>query len=81
MRLPQVDEAAVVYHRIQVACGKLVAYVDCNGEVEDKAPLRAVIHLLPEYMVPTRLIIVTELPKNNTNGKVDRQHLRALLDE
>lgn len=80
VRMPQVDQAAVVYQRTQAAYGKLVAYIASAVEVDDKALLRALGQFVPDYMVPARLIVMPELPKN-ANGKVDRQHLRALLDQ
>lgn len=79
VKLPQVDQAAVFYQRTHAAYGKLVAYVACSGAVEDKALLRALGDLLPDYMVPARLTVLPALPKN-ANGKVDRHHLRAQLD-
>lgn len=79
-RLPQVDQAAVVYQRTQAAYGKLVAYVACTTEVDGKALLQGLGKLVPDYMVPAKLIVMPRLPKN-ANGKVDRQHLRALLDQ
>jgi acyl-coenzyme A synthetase/AMP-(fatty) acid ligase len=33
---------------------------------------------LPDYMIPSRIVVQPDLPKN-ANGKVDRQHLKALL--
>lgn len=80
VRLPQVDQAAVVYQRTQAAYGKLVGYVACATEVDDKTLLQALGELVPDYMVPAKLIVMPKLPKN-ANGKVDRQHLRALLDQ
>lgn len=80
VRLPQVDQAAVVYQRTQAAYGKLVAYVACAAEVDSRELLQALSQLIPDYMVPARLIVMPGLPKN-ANGKVDRQHLRALLDK
>ncbi|WP_029062031.1 AMP-binding protein [Labrenzia sp. DG1229] len=77
VRLAQVDQAAVVYHRKQAAFGKLIAYVACKVEVEDKLLLKELGRLVPDYMVPSRLIVLSELPKN-ANGKVDRQGLLAL---
>ena len=79
VRLPEVNQAAVVYQRNQAAYGKLVAYVACTAAVDDKALLRAVATLVPDYMVPARLVVMASLP-TNANGKVDRQHLRGLLD-
>jgi D-alanine--poly(phosphoribitol) ligase subunit 1 len=80
VRLPQVDQAAVVYQRTQAAYGKLVGFVACTTEVNDKTLLQALVELVPDYMVPAKLIVLPKLPKN-ANGKVDRQHLRALLDQ
>lgn len=79
IRLPQVDQAAVVYQRSQAAYGKLVAYVASTSEMDDQKLLQALRELVPDYMVPAKLIVLPELPKN-ANGKVDRQRLRALLD-
>ena len=80
VRLPQVDQAAVVYQRSQAAYGKLVAYVASNSETDGKALLQALGNLVPEYMVPAKLIMMPSLP-TNANGKVDRQLLRAMLDQ
>lgn len=80
MRLPQVDQAAVVYQRTQAAYGKLIAYVASTSEMDDKALLKAIGYLVPDYMVPARLIVLPSLPKN-ANGKVDRHHLRSMLDQ
>jgi D-alanine--poly(phosphoribitol) ligase subunit 1 len=80
VRLPQVDQAAVVYQRTRTAYGKLVAYVSCATDVESRVLLQALSQLIPDYMVPAKLIVMPALPKN-ANGKVDRQYLRALLDK
>jgi D-alanine--poly(phosphoribitol) ligase subunit 1 len=77
--LPQVDQAAVVYQRNQAAYGKLVAFVACTIEVDNQGLLQELSQLLPNYMLPARLIVMPQLPKN-PNGKIDRQQLRALLD-
>lgn len=79
VRLPGVNQAAVLYQRTHAAYGKLVGYVACSSDVDDKLLLQALGHLLPEYMVPVRLIIMQHLPKN-ANGKIDRHHLRELLE-
>ncbi|WP_026789544.1 AMP-binding protein [Pleomorphomonas oryzae] len=79
VRLSQVNQAAVVYERSQAAYGKLVAFVACTTEVDDRALLQELRQLVPDYMVPAKLIVMSNLPKN-ANGKVDRQHLHALLD-
>lgn len=76
--LPSVDQAAVLYQRNQAAYGKLVAYIACNSLVVEKELLLELGELVPDYMIPAQLIVMATLPKN-ANGKVDRQHLRALL--
>lgn len=78
-KLPQVTQAAVVYHRTNTAYGKLVGFVACSGAVDEKALLKALAELVPEYMVPSRLHVLADLPKN-PNGKVDRQRLCRSLD-
>jgi len=80
VRLPQVDQAAVVYQRKQNAYGKLVAYVASTSEVDGKSLLRDLGTVVPEYMVPARIIVMPSLP-TNANGKVDRQRLRAMLEQ
>jgi D-alanine--poly(phosphoribitol) ligase subunit 1 len=78
-KLPGVTQAAVVYHRTQTAYGKLIGFVACSEAADEKALLRDLAGILPDYMVPSRLVILPALPKN-PNGKVDRQRLRATLD-
>ncbi|MHC8402027.1 amino acid adenylation domain-containing protein [Pseudomonas sp. MDT1-17] len=58
---------------------QLVAYVVANGATVSQAEylegLRAVLRQsLPEYMVPSHLILLAKLPLNN-NGKLDRKAL------
>lgn len=79
VRLAPVDQAAVIYKRTQATHGKLVAFVACSSEVDEKTLFEALGQLVPEYMVPAKLIVMAKLPKN-ANGKVDRQNLLSLLD-
>lgn len=79
VKLPQVDQAAVIYHRTNTAFGKLVAFAACAEAVDEKYLLEELIGLLPDYMIPQHLFVIGELPKN-PNGKVDRQRLRASID-
>lgn len=80
MNLPEVNQAAVVYHRTSTAYGKLIGYVASSGQVEYKDLLIDLAKFLPEYMIPSKLIVLSKLPKN-PNGKVDRQRLREMLGE
>ena len=77
-KLPSVNQAAVIYQRANSAYGKLIGFVACADEVDGSNLREALGKLLPDYMVPSRIVIRTELPKN-ANGKVDRQQLTALL--
>ncbi len=77
LRLPGVAEAAVVAR--EEAGGKaLTAYaVPRWGEGLPEDLDERLRELLPEHMIPARLIALAELPLN-PNGKVDRRALAAL---
>lgn len=79
VRLPKIDQAVVVYQRTQVGYGRLIAYVSCSSEVDDKVLLASLGQLVPPYMVPAQLFVMPVLPKN-ANGKVDREYFRELKD-
>jgi D-alanine--poly(phosphoribitol) ligase subunit 1 len=70
----------VIYHRTNAAYGKLIGFVATSGSIEDKALLAKLAKLIPEYMLPSRIVIKPTLPKN-ANGKVDRQKLVSLLSQ
>lgn len=78
MKVPQVNQAAVLYHRSNVAYGKLIAFVSSSENLEERAVLNDLAVFLPEYMVPNKLFVMPELPKN-PNGKVDKHQLRLIL--
>jgi len=78
--LSAVDQAAVVYHRTNENFGKLIGFVAGSSTVEEKFLLTGLSKLLPDYMMPSKLILMESLPKS-PNGKVDRQYLRGLLDK
>ncbi|MCW5299429.1 amino acid adenylation domain-containing protein [Herbaspirillum lusitanum] len=77
-KIPQVSQAAVIYHKANSSYGKIVAFVACTDDVVEAALLADLAALVPEYMVPSKLLVMTKLPQN-PNGKVDRQQLRILL--
>lgn len=79
VRLPQIDQAAVFYQRGNAAYGKIVAFAACKITADERVLLRDLAQLLPAYMIPAKVVIMEELPKN-PNGKVDRQKLKASLD-
>jgi D-alanine--poly(phosphoribitol) ligase subunit 1 len=74
VKLPYVSQAAVVYQRANTAYGKLIGFVACSETITEQVLLTALAKLLPEYMIPNRIIMKEELLKNS-NGKVDRHLL------
>jgi D-alanine--poly(phosphoribitol) ligase subunit 1 len=79
-RLPGVFQAAVIYQRTNAAYGKLIGFVATSGAAEEAALRQQLSQHLPDYMIPSRIILTDHLPKS-PNGKVDRQRLAALLPE
>ncbi|MFP5256670.1 MAG: amino acid adenylation domain-containing protein [Acidimicrobiia bacterium] len=76
---PAVEEAAVIAQPDEVVTNRLVAFVALNDEATAAALLDHCRTLLPAYMVPERLDVLTTLPRTST-GKVDRQRLAAAHD-
>jgi len=78
--LSYVNEAAVIYERINESLGQIVAFVALNTERDEKEVATDLKTLVPEYMVPKKLFIFKHLPKNQ-NGKIDRVALKELRKE
>jgi D-alanine--poly(phosphoribitol) ligase subunit 1 len=55
-----------------------MSFVVCTSKTDEKSLLTSLAKLVPDYMVPSKLVVMPKLPKN-PNGKVDRQQLRNLL--
>ncbi|WP_432140461.1 amino acid adenylation domain-containing protein [Streptomyces sp. bgisy084] len=75
----QVAEALVTVHDDAAAGRRLVAYVTAAGgaEAPDPAALRELVaQSLPDYMVPSAVIVLEQWPLT-PNGKVDRAQLPA----
>jgi thioesterase domain-containing protein len=74
--LPEVVEAAVVVRGETSDTRHLAAFVvPTPGETPEPAALRAALRaVLPEYMVPTVLVVLDAFPLTS-NGKVDRARL------
>lgn len=76
-------EAAFLRQRGVLACvaaaeaDELVAFVCCGPDAGTERELRASVREeLPGYMVPSRILVVPEIPLN-ANGKVDARRLLA----
>ncbi|RKG80214.1 amino acid adenylation domain-containing protein, partial [Corallococcus sp. CA049B] len=76
LRRAQGLKDAVVVARGEAADKRLVAYVTArDGHSLDSEALKALLRQqLPEYMVPTAVLVLDALPLNS-NGKVDRKAL------
>ncbi|OEE33121.1 hypothetical protein A1QO_10595 [Vibrio genomosp. F10 str. ZF-129] len=72
--LEQVNESAIVYHKMEESNGKIIACVcgDYSCEAQILLDLR---DLLPMYMIPNEVVFLRDLPKNQ-NGKIDRLALK-----
>ena len=75
-RLPGVSASAVVpLRRPDGSVARLVAYVTMTGQGQPMPDWKERIGAsLPPYMVPSELLLATELPVS-TNGKIDRKSL------
>ncbi|MFM7802242.1 MAG: AMP-binding protein, partial [Limnohabitans sp.] len=56
----------------------IVSFV-CGSVIDTSEAIQILKRRLPAYMVPSRLIELSNMPYNN-HGKVDRKALRAMLD-
>lgn len=76
--LAYVIQSGAVYQRLREQHGRIVVFLasaDAPAEAVIREDLR---RSLPDYMLPARIQVLTELPKN-ANGKVDRKALLAML--
>lgn len=76
--LPKVKECAVIYNRIAEGMGEILAFVaaDADAGVTAETLASQVSALLPPYMVPRKIHVMEQLPKN-ANGKIDRISLQS----
>lgn len=75
--LPGVQECAVIYQKFSDSLGQIVAFA-VMGKPEPPEKLHLKISaIVPTYMVPKRMILISKLPKN-ANGKIDRVALQDI---
>ena len=78
-QLSRVEHCAVVAH--DAPGGKrLVAYLQQSegalGSLDEAMLLRSLVEVLPDYMVPAKIVVLNKLPLTPA-GKIDRQNLFA----
>ncbi len=71
---PDVAQAAVVVNKNRAGYDQLVAYVTSDGEVDTAAVRAAIRQLLPDYMVPSAIVQIPQIPLT-PNGKLDAKAL------
>lgn len=72
--IPTVTQSAAVYQRVREQHGRIVAFVAGPVGTAGQDIRKALRNRLPEYMIPDRILILADLPKN-ANGKIDRVEL------
>lgn len=75
--IPQIIETVVI-HRDEEEISKIIAFVVIKQELKPSEIRSQVAQLVPKYMVPNRVHILDQLPKN-ANGKTDRNELREMF--
>ena len=76
--LPGVSQVAVTAWESQTGQKELIAYIvpAANAQVAPAALRRAAAQVLPDYLLPTTFLTLTEFPKTSS-GKINRQALPA----
>jgi D-alanine--poly(phosphoribitol) ligase subunit 1 len=76
--LQYINEVGVIYQKVNAELGQIKAFVSVNENLRGDSPvIDDIKKLLPAYMVPRVIEMVTSLPKN-ANGKIDRNKLHSL---
>ena len=72
--LEYVEESVALYRRTTAKYGQIVAVVGSSQDVEERRVIGDLAPVIPSYMIPNRVVVERELPKNR-NGKIDRKEL------
>jgi D-alanine--poly(phosphoribitol) ligase subunit 1 len=75
--LPGIRECAVIYQRLGDGLGQILAFVAASSGETSEQLVHKVSTIVPAYMVPRRVTVMGELPKN-ANGKIDRVAIQAI---
>jgi D-alanine--poly(phosphoribitol) ligase subunit 1 len=75
--IPEVEECAVVYRKLGEGLGEIVGFAAVAAEKAPAELIQEVARIVPPYMVPKRVILLSDLPKN-ANGKIDRIVLQSM---
>ena len=73
----KVIQSAVIYKKMNDKFGEIVAYIATKNKLTENDIKLHLKGEIPDYMAPTKYILVDQLPKNR-NGKVDRKKLSRL---
>ncbi|MCG9679276.1 amino acid adenylation domain-containing protein [Vibrio sp. Isolate24] len=77
LKVEHVNQAAVIYNRVNSAYGKIEAYISSNSNITDSMVIDSLSSIIPHYMIPSKVVVLDTLPKN-ANGKVDKKTLSTL---
>ncbi len=75
--LQYVAESVALYRRTRPEFGQIIAVVGSPEDVDEHRIKKDLAPVIPDYMVPNRIVVEEDLPKNR-NGKIDRKRLAAL---
>jgi len=80
MKHPAIRDVAVIAETLVGNDKKLFAFAVCENEEVSAQTVRKFLKTeLPEYMIPSEIAVIEEIPLTE-NGKVDRRKLLALIE-
>jgi D-alanine--poly(phosphoribitol) ligase subunit 1 len=74
---PEVKECAVIYRKLGDGLGEIIGFAALATPRLPEELIREVAGIVPAYMVPKRVRLLDDLPKN-ANGKIDRIELQTI---